>query len=104
MSPAGGETGNRNGRLTQQLFNWTDKDAAGIAFDSSTGFKLPNGAYLRSSKPFQNSYLNCSRLQPEFWNILQLRFFQVVLLTHQAQSIGFAVAARVAHHRIHRMR
>jgi Uma2 family endonuclease len=44
MSPAGGETGNRNGRLTQQLFNWSDKDGSGIAFDSSTGFKLPNGA------------------------------------------------------------
>ncbi|MEG4301905.1 Uma2 family endonuclease [Microcoleus sp. D3_18a_C4] len=44
MSPAGGETGNRNGRLTQQLFNWADNDDSGIAFDSSTGFKLPNGA------------------------------------------------------------
>jgi Uma2 family endonuclease len=44
MSPAGGETGNRNGRLNQQLFNWTDVDGTGIAFDSSTGFKLPNGA------------------------------------------------------------
>jgi len=44
MSPAGGETGNRNGRLNQQLFNWTDADGTGIAFDSSTGFKLPNGA------------------------------------------------------------
>ena len=44
MSPAGGETGNRNGRLNQQLFNWTDADSTGIAFDSSTGFKLPNGA------------------------------------------------------------
>ncbi|OCQ99276.1 hypothetical protein BCD67_08940 [Oscillatoriales cyanobacterium USR001] len=44
MSPAGGETGNRNGRLTQQLFNWSDRDGSGIAFDSSTGFKLPNGA------------------------------------------------------------
>lgn len=44
MSPAGSETGNRNGRLTQQLFNWADDDGTGIAFDSSTGFKLPNGA------------------------------------------------------------
>ncbi|MBD1899295.1 Uma2 family endonuclease [Trichocoleus sp. DQ-A3] len=44
MSPAGGETGNRNGRLTQQLFNWADTNNLGIAFDSSTGFKLPNGA------------------------------------------------------------
>ncbi len=44
MPPTGGETGNRNGRLTQQLFNWTDQSNTGIAFDSSTGFKLPNGA------------------------------------------------------------
>ena len=44
MAPAGGETGNRNGRLTQQLFNWADRNGSGIAFDSSTGFKLPNGA------------------------------------------------------------
>ena len=44
MSPTGGETGNRNGRLIQQLFNWSDIDGTGISFDSSTGFKLPNGA------------------------------------------------------------
>ena len=44
MSPTGGETGNRSGRLNQQLFNWTDRDGSGIAFDSSTGFKLRNGA------------------------------------------------------------
>ncbi|MEO0984650.1 MAG: Uma2 family endonuclease [Cyanobacteria bacterium J06639_14] len=44
MSPTGGETGNRNGRVTQQLFNWSDRTELGVAFDSSTGFKLPNGA------------------------------------------------------------
>ncbi len=44
MSPTGGETGNRNGRLTQQLFNWSDRNGTGIAFDSSGGFKLPNNA------------------------------------------------------------
>lgn len=44
MPPTGGETGNRNGKITQQLFNWTDADGSGIAFDSSTCFKLPNGA------------------------------------------------------------
>ena len=44
MLPTGGETGNRNGRITQQLMNWTDADGTGIAFDSSTCFKLPNGA------------------------------------------------------------
>ncbi len=44
MSPTGGETGNRNSRINQQLCNWADADATGITFDSSTGFKLPNGA------------------------------------------------------------
>lgn len=44
MPPTGGETGNKNARITQQLMNWTDTDGTGIAFDSSTCFKLPNGA------------------------------------------------------------
>jgi Uma2 family endonuclease len=44
MSPAGDETSYRNGRLTQQLFNWSDRDGTGIPFDSSAGFILPNGA------------------------------------------------------------
>ena len=44
MPPTGGSTGNRNGRLNQQLFNWCDRNASGVAFDSSTGFKLPNSA------------------------------------------------------------
>ncbi len=44
MPPTGGETGNKNLKIIQQLGNWTDKDGTGIAFDSSTGFKLPNGA------------------------------------------------------------
>ncbi len=44
MAPAGGETGRRNSRLNQRLANWTDQDGRGIAFDSSTGFVLPNGA------------------------------------------------------------
>ena len=44
MPPTGGATGHRNGRLIQQLFNWSDRYGTGIAFDSSTGFILPNGA------------------------------------------------------------
>jgi Uma2 family endonuclease len=44
MPPTGGETGNKNARITQQLMNWTDADGTGIAFDSSTCFKFPNGA------------------------------------------------------------
>ena len=44
MPPVGGESSNRNGRINQKLFNWSDADGTGIAFDSSGGFKLPNGA------------------------------------------------------------
>jgi Uma2 family endonuclease len=44
MPPTGGETSNRNGRLNQQLFNWSDSNELGIAFDSNGGFRLPNGA------------------------------------------------------------
>ncbi|MBN3962822.1 Uma2 family endonuclease [Nostoc sp. NMS8] len=44
MPPTAWESGNRNSRLTQRLGNWTDADGTGLAFDSSTGFKLPNGA------------------------------------------------------------
>ncbi|OLD27474.1 MAG: hypothetical protein AUJ04_03930 [Acidobacteria bacterium 13_1_40CM_3_55_6] len=44
MPPTGGETGNRNAEITGQLVIWTKQDGTGAAFDSSTGFKLPNGA------------------------------------------------------------
>ncbi|HIK12133.1 MAG TPA: Uma2 family endonuclease [Oscillatoriaceae cyanobacterium M33_DOE_052] len=44
MPPTGGETGHRNGRITQRLMNWADGNELGRVFDSSTGFKLPNGA------------------------------------------------------------
>ncbi len=44
MPPTGGGTGNRNARLTALLLLWSLTDNTGIAFDSSTGFKLPNGA------------------------------------------------------------
>ncbi len=44
MPPTGGETGRRSMSIAQQLANWCDRDGTGIAFDSSTGFWLPNGA------------------------------------------------------------
>jgi len=44
MAPTGGETGYRNADITAQLVTWTKRDGTGAAFDSSTGFKLPNGA------------------------------------------------------------
>ncbi len=44
MLPTGGETGSHNSKLNQRLANWAEADGTGITFDSSTGFKLPNGA------------------------------------------------------------
>ncbi len=44
MPPTGGGTGNRNSNLNYQLTGWTLRDGTGVAFDSSTGFILPNGA------------------------------------------------------------
>ena len=44
MSPTGSKTGWRNSKLNQRLANWAEQDGTGLAFDSSTGFTLPNGA------------------------------------------------------------
>ncbi len=43
--PTGGNTGRRNLSITGQLSVWFEaNDTLGRAFDSSTGFELPNGA------------------------------------------------------------
>lgn len=44
MPPTGGETGRRNLSLAGQMWVWNQATQLGQAFDSSTGFKLPNGA------------------------------------------------------------
>lgn len=44
MPPTGGETGNRNIEIAFQLQAWSRQNNLGIAFDSSTAFKLPNSA------------------------------------------------------------
>ncbi|MGI9050805.1 MAG: Uma2 family endonuclease [Rubrobacteraceae bacterium] len=44
MSPTGGETCNRNLKIALQLGTWTEHDGTVVAFDSSTGFRLPNSA------------------------------------------------------------
>lgn len=43
MSPAGGYSGYQSGEVFRQLSNWALRDGTGVAFDSSTGFSLPNG-------------------------------------------------------------
>lgn len=44
MSPTGGQTGSWNAELNAELVVWNRKYKLGKTFDSSTGFKLPNGA------------------------------------------------------------
>ncbi|MBN3922917.1 Uma2 family endonuclease [Nostoc sp. NMS4] len=44
MPPTGGETGNRNIEIAADFVIWNRQTQLGICFDSSTCFKLPNGA------------------------------------------------------------
>ena len=44
MPPTGSGTGKRNQSIGAQLWIWAEQDGTGVTFDSSSGFKLPNGA------------------------------------------------------------
>ncbi|MHC5826080.1 MAG: Uma2 family endonuclease [Nostoc sp.] len=44
MPPTGGETGNRNSEINADFVFWNRQTKLGKVFDSSTCFKLPNGA------------------------------------------------------------
>ncbi|MBD2013825.1 Uma2 family endonuclease [Microcoleus sp. FACHB-53] len=44
MPPTGGESGISNAGLTAKLYNWNEQTKLGKVFDSSTEFRLPNGA------------------------------------------------------------
>jgi Uma2 family endonuclease len=44
MPPTGSKSGHRNLKLSIKLGLWAEQDGTGQAFDSSTGFALPNGA------------------------------------------------------------
>ena len=46
MTPTGGETGARNSRLLMRFLVWADQLGGWQVFDSSTGFRLPDGAVL----------------------------------------------------------
>jgi Uma2 family endonuclease len=59
MPPAGGGTGDRNSEINMQLRLWAKRDGSGVAFESSTGFRLPNTA-LRSPDA---SWVQRSRLE-----------------------------------------
>jgi Uma2 family endonuclease len=63
MPPAFADTGNRNSRVSGQLFVWSEADGTGEAFDSSSGFTLPNGA-IRSP--------DAAWIRSDRWSALQL--------------------------------
>ncbi len=44
MGQTGGETGERNSELVAELVVWNRQTKPGFVYDSSTGFRLPNGA------------------------------------------------------------
>ena len=58
MTPAGGESSHRNLEIAVALGSWAREDGTGVAFDSSGGFLLPNGA-MRSPDA---SWIRRSRL------------------------------------------
>jgi Uma2 family endonuclease len=64
MPPTFGKTGARNAEITAQLQLWAKRDRSGVAFDSSTGFTLPNGA-TRSPDAAWVKRTHLARLTPE---------------------------------------
>src|SRR4028119_2475115 len=63
MPPTGSDTGRRNADITFQLQAWNRQNNLGIVFDSSAGFKLPNGA---------NRSPDASWVRRERWEALTL--------------------------------
>ena len=44
MAPTGSESSRKNNEIGRQLANWNKEQGLGYTFDSSGGFRLPNGA------------------------------------------------------------
>ncbi|TAF06830.1 MAG: Uma2 family endonuclease [Nostocales cyanobacterium] len=63
MPPTGSYTGNKNFDIAGQLWLWNRQTKLGEAFDSSTGFHLPNGA---DRSP------DAAWVKQEKWNVLSL--------------------------------
>jgi Uma2 family endonuclease len=51
MPPTGGESGMRNSHINLQLGLWNRQTQLGKVFDSSTEFRLPNGAFRSPMLP-----------------------------------------------------
>jgi Uma2 family endonuclease len=61
MTPAGNRTGRKNTAIISALDKWAEQDGRGYAFDSNTGFTLPDGS-MRSPDA---AWITASR-----WDIL----------------------------------
>lgn len=61
MTPTGGDTGRRNSRLIARLQTWADRQGGWEVFDSSTGFRLPDGSVLSP---------DASAVRLERWQVL----------------------------------
>ena len=61
MSPTSSKTGSASLRIASRLDVWSEQSQLGIAFDSSTGFTLPDGS-MRSP--------DASWMTPEKWEAL----------------------------------
>jgi Uma2 family endonuclease len=81
MTPAGNRTGRKNTAIISALDGWAESDGRGYAFDSNTGFTLPDGsmrspdaAWVRSARWDSLSEYDKERFSPicpEF--IIELR-------------------------------
>lgn len=66
MPPTGWEAGKRNASLTGRLLHWSEIDGTGVTFDSSTGFRLPNGAVRSPDAAWvRQDRLDALNLNPE---------------------------------------
>jgi len=72
MPPVGGEGSKRNADLTTDLNIWNRQTKLGVVFDSSGGFKLPNGGDLPKAdiwlKPDRSP--DASWVKLDRWNAL----------------------------------
>jgi len=57
MTPAGNRTGMKSLYIGRMLGNWAEVDGRGYAFDSNTGFSLPDGSMLSPDA----SWVECKR-------------------------------------------
>ncbi|BAZ49837.1 hypothetical protein NIES4103_24500 [Nostoc sp. NIES-4103] len=61
MPPTGGETGSCNSEINAEFVIWNRQTKLGVCFDSSTCFKLPNGA---------NRSPDVAWIRKDRWNVL----------------------------------